>query len=77
MGARGPAAPRLQSTFADAWKIPLRRESDADIVVNPSLRRFIPEMFADFLRSARQKARFVIPSGRFVKLKMQFDVISS
>ena len=34
MGARGNAAPGLQSTFADTWNIPLRRAPDSDIVVN-------------------------------------------
>jgi len=34
MDAREPAAAGLQSTFADTWNIPLRREPDADIVVN-------------------------------------------
>jgi hypothetical protein len=34
MGARESAAPGFQSTFADARKIPLRRDPDTDIVVN-------------------------------------------
>src|ERR1700731_1145869 len=52
MGARGPAAPGLQSTFADTWKISLRREPAADIVVNPVCANLFPKCSLIFQEGA-------------------------